>query len=641
LRYRIYIFKLGLFMADLFAEIDRGGRSSELVVIFHGFGTSPKKMEGLRQAVRCTRPNADIYVRRMPYAGLRSYWCTVPLEEICGAVVREIDDLWNERKGQSKVGYRRILLVGHSMGSVVARRIAILAYGENRDASFESCLKDFVGPRAWANAVNRLVLVAGMNGGWSITSTLDWFDTVRWGFGQLVGEIVFCGRLTILGIRKGAPFLSQTRLQWLALMRRRRPPKIIVVQLLGTIDDLVGPGDVVDYAIDCETNNTFFYLEMGHTGHHDAVEMRAPGRGKAKKPIKQPKQRAIQFSDEQIQAARWKKFCMALNDGVRVLKENSIPHSYMSDSLPPSPQKHVTDVVMVIHGIRDRGFWTQKVARVIKEQAGKRRHQFQSFSLSYGYFAMLPFIWPWVRQRKVEWLMNHYVELRAQYPRAQFSYVGHSNGTYLAAHALQKYRAVRFKRIVFAGSVVRRDYDWRELVKPKSENSRQRVWKILNFVATGDWVVALFPKALQPFRIFDVGSAGYDGFDQGARAGVREVKFIKGRHSAGHEERHWKDIAAFIINGNVSGKEASAQSAPLREASHYSTLIVAAGAILIVGFGCMLTISILGRVCVPALSASFPGLCIGVSEPTALSASVRAFIAMLYWWAVYIFVTRV
>jgi len=133
----------------------------------------------------------------------------------------------------------------------------------------------------------------------------------------------------------------------------------------------------------------------------------------------------------------------------------------MADSLPPKPNRDVTDVVFVIHGIRDKEFWTQKIARRIKIEAVELETRiFASRTETYGYFAMLPFMSRIVRQRKVEWLMDRYAEARACYPRAVFHYVGHSNGTYLAAQALRDYPAARFTNIVFAGSVVRRDYDW-------------------------------------------------------------------------------------------------------------------------------------------------------------------------------------
>ena len=103
---------------------------------------------------------------------------------------------------------------------------------------------------------------------------------------------------------------------------------------------------------------------------------------------------------------------------------------------------------------------------------------------------MLPFILPWVRQEKVEWLMDEYVGAKARYPNASFSYVGHSNGTYLLARALRDYPAVRFRNVLFAGSVVRRDYRWDQAIRAG------QVICVVNMVATSDWVVAIFPSGL-------------------------------------------------------------------------------------------------------------------------------------------------
>jgi len=74
--------------------------------------------------------------------------------------------------------------------------------------------------------------------------------------------------------------------------------------------------------------------------------------------------------------------------------------------------------------------------------------------------------------------MDKYVALRARFPNAEFSYIGHSNGTYLVARALEDYPAARFRNVLFAGSVVRRSYDWAALL------SANRVCKVLNLVAT-------------------------------------------------------------------------------------------------------------------------------------------------------------
>ena len=140
---------------------------------------------------------------------------------------------------------------------------------------------------------------------------------------------------------------------------------------------------------------------------------------------------------------------------------------------------------------------------------------------------------------------------RALYPDAlSFSYLGHSNGTYLLAAALQENPACRFDRVVFAGSVVRQDYDWEQAIR------RKQVGAMLNYVATNDKVVAVFPGALERLPWQDLGSAGHNGFIQARKSdartsGLHEIKYVAGGHSAALSEEQWEGIAAFICDGTV------------------------------------------------------------------------------------------
>jgi hypothetical protein len=147
--------------------------------------------------------------------------------------------------------------------------------------------------------------------------------------------------------------------------------------------------------------------------------------------------------------------------------------------------------------------------------------------------------------------------------------VGHSNGTYLVARALKDYPAARFNRIVFAGSVVRSDYDWAAIAEPAEGELCQarRVEKVLNYVATRDWVVAAFPKAMQLYRWTDLGGAGHDGFntafqlcqahsieaavDALQNERVLQLEYVEGRHDAAIRETHWGDIASFVVHGTL------------------------------------------------------------------------------------------
>ena len=140
--------------------------------------------------------------------------------------------------------------------------------------------------------------------------------------------------------------------------------------------------------------------------------------------------------------------------------------------------------------------------------------------------------------------MDEYVEARANYPSAEFDYVGHSNGTYLLAGALTDYPAARFRNVVFAGSVVRSNYQWS---KRKAAGQVQRV---LNYVATADWVVAIAPSAVRHIPKFDLGGAGVTGFKQHDKD-IKNLFYVRGQHSAALVESQWDEIADFIVKNKI------------------------------------------------------------------------------------------
>ncbi len=340
-------------------------------------------------------------------------------------------------------------------------------------------------------------------------------------------------------------------------------PTILGVQLLGAADDLVAPDDSVDFACDVGGARAapFVLIELPFATHDNAHLMEEPDPGQRQLiecGIDRGNLSEVCKQSGLSRQARWILLGRALSQPKCKLSDIEIDPQYMTDKPALRPDNEATHVVFVIHGIRDHGFWTQKIARVIKKEAEKdnaekgARHSFRSFTGSYGYFAMVPFVLPWIRRWKSEWLMDRYVEVCARYPKADISFVGHSNGTYLLARALADYPAAYFKRVVLAGSVIRRDFDWDKWLTRESASRPPRVSEVLNYVATRDWVVAIFSKAFQPLDFFDLGSAGHDGFDQyepGGRLRLSESHYIEGSHSAALTETQWDDIARFIVRG--------------------------------------------------------------------------------------------
>ena len=453
---------------------DQGrGASDTLVVVVHGLGGSPEAMCGVIAAAHATLGQIDVFVPRMPYAGWGLLTHARPADAV-SLVLDGIDARWRQRVEQLGKGYARIFLIGHSIGGLIQRKVLVVANGETADAPFEPGYERFSEARPWAGRIARLVMLAGMAKGWSLTSASSRVEGFRWAVGMVLGTLTGAGRAIVMESRRGLPFVVQTRLQWLALARRTDRPRLEVVQILGTTDDLVAPDDMIDLAVDLDIEGgaEFALIEMPDTSHAGIVDMADPA-GPA----------------NSAQTTRWRIFTHALAGPMADVQASreAIAPALLADGSRAKPDPSVTDVVFVIHGIRDKGFWTQKIARKIKEQlqhaiGPEQPRIMRSMTASYGYLAMLPFVWVGVRRAKTAWLMDEYVECRALYPKADFHYVGHSNGTYLGARALRDYPAARFKRMVFAGSVVRPDYDWQSWCRGRGG----RCTALLNYVATDD-----------------------------------------------------------------------------------------------------------------------------------------------------------
>jgi hypothetical protein len=170
---------------------------------------------------------------------------------------------------------------------------------------------------------------------------------------------------------------------------------------------------------------------------------------------------------------------------------------------------------------------------------------------------MLPFLFTFRRREKVEWLMDQYARAVALYPNAEeFHFVGHSNGTYCLVDALERYPCCHFTNVVLAGSVVRTRFDWGRFLAPGRSLEHRRmhgsVRRVLNFVATADWVVAFFPRLFETWLpIQRLGGAGHRGFRRAPPNAVRNITYVKGGHGAGIIEPLWPTIARFVRTGDA------------------------------------------------------------------------------------------
>ncbi len=492
-------------------EISRTVKDADtLVVLCHGYTLDPSSLQTVADVVRNLIPSSDILG---PDLHVKNPFCTTNPDRVVEALTTRIELAWKER-GE----YQRVILVGHSFGALIARK----AYAEG-----------LLSGAVWAQRVERIILLAAMNRGWEFSHHLTIPTFLAWKVGSAIGRIQeYCGRKPLIfSIRRGGRFITGLQLLWLKMeqegfSRGERPATTI--QLLGSTDDIVAPEDNVDLV----TGGNFVYLDVPHSAHADIVEMDDSTFGKGRRAV----------------------FSEALVEDSESLRRRSI---HPADSMGEAPRFDVTDVVFVLHGIRDVGYWTHKIARMVQREGASANRIFATVTASYGYFPMLPFLLPSRRRQKVQWLVDQYVAAKARYPRAEFSFVGHSHGTYLLARALQDYSDLSFKRVVFAGSVVLCQYPWPQQI------SRGRVSEILNYVADADWVVAFFPKLFQLLRLQDLGAAGHDGF-YSSDPSLLQVEYLRGQHSAALIEDNWRAIAHYIVHGGHATLETGCPIRPHR-----------------------------------------------------------------------------
>jgi pimeloyl-ACP methyl ester carboxylesterase len=115
--------------------------------------------------------------------------------------------------------YERIIIVGHSLGALIARRLFLVAAGNPPGFQSEKPLL-CENPRAWASLVDRLVTLGAFNRGWQVSGRMGWYYSFLLNLVGLIGHLSPNNwRPTIFDMRLGAPFIVQTRLHWLAYRR--------------------------------------------------------------------------------------------------------------------------------------------------------------------------------------------------------------------------------------------------------------------------------------------------------------------------------------------------------------------------------------------------------------------------------------
>ncbi len=152
-------------------------------------------------------------------------------------------------------------------------------------------------------------------------------------------------------------------------------------------------------------------------------------------------------------------------------------------------------VVITIHGIRTRGAWQKDLATVLS------KNDMVPYPLDYGRLGVLGFLTPCVRASKLDWFHREYDRIRKQENVKRPSIIAHSFGTYLVAELLSNYPEVKFDKVIFAGGLAPKDFDW----KTKFHNGQ--VLHVLNEVAKKDIWPAVAKRVIPR-----AGCSGSSGF---------------------------------------------------------------------------------------------------------------------------------
>lgn len=469
-------------------------------------------------------------------------------------------------------GFDRLIIIGFSAGSVLARSLFARAHGAKLPPQCPAAASpalpglDPGAAKPWADRIERLVLLAGVTRGWMLSTATP--ALIRFLTPTLLFFLNTSARLQgkagsfIQSFKRGAPFVVESRLLLLQVERHfaatgRKLPHTVL--LLGSRDEYVSPADALDLGL----RNDCTYIEVPASSHTDILDVDAD-------TVLATNAKRRDASRCAIRAERAERIVRALTQAPERLAEIAMNPDDLDDYLDEmdrpvlSPddesrdRPEVSRVVMIVHGIRDNGFWTKRVAREVKALARTRGARLvRAPTPSYGFFSMFDFMIPWGRQNATYWFLEKYAEIKVRYPDAPISFIGHSNGTYLAARALELSPFVAFERILFAGSVVRTSFDWSRF--------GARVGTVLNLVASRDGVVAFLPGAFERLGLWrigvDVGGAGFSGFSQIAakqdgaagRSGpvVENFRYLVGSHGVGVGEGLWRELAAFAVSGSL------------------------------------------------------------------------------------------
>jgi len=193
---------------------------------------------------------------------------------------------------------------------------------------------------------------------------------------------------------------------------------------------------------------------------------------------------------------------------------NAYIEAFLSDPEAVQSDINQTSAIVLIHGIRDRGNWQDKVKRAFEADTN-----ITVIPVGYGFFIIPLFLFPFFRRNPQKELVNKLESAISKYEASEIGVICHSFGTYLVSRILKEREDIKFSRLIFCGGIVSEKYDWASV-------SDSQVDKIVNDCGASDflpWVAKNFSwgfgaSGLYGFRTSEVTDRyhdfGHSGFFQ-------------------------------------------------------------------------------------------------------------------------------
>lgn len=169
-------------------------------------------------------------------------------------------------------------------------------------------------------------------------------------------------------------------------------------------------------------------------------------------------------------------------------------------------------ILIAVHGMKTRGTWKNEFASVITENTD----EFHYCPWDYGNFCF-GIINMVTKKKIIEEFKNFYEEKIYMKNYDKIHIVAHSFGTYIVFKALQRFDIIKFNKIIFLGSPLKKNINWHE------NRLNEKFDKIYFYIAKSD-------NVLDFAWIVGLGNSGNSGFEEKPK-NMEYIYLEKSEHS--------------------------------------------------------------------------------------------------------------